>query len=180
MKIVGLTYLRGVSQMYVKPDVALLVNRKPFFLPHFSEQIEAHRCVVVKISRMGRCIEARFASRYYEEVAPACNFMVRGLNENTGLDSLTKGLAFDNSMAVGEFAKAGEMKLSWYADSVELPGTDLAEGIDNAVAEVSRYVTLRTGDMVAIDYKAEALPLQREMVITAKSGDEELLYCKVK
>ena len=169
--------------MYVKPDAALLVNRKPFFLPHFSEEIEAHLCMVAKISRMGRCIEARFAERYYEETAPACNFMMHGLEKGTGLDGLTKGIAFDNSLAVGRFVRAGEMKAVWAVDNKETETGDLITSMNEAVAEVSRYITLRTGDMVAVDYSCEPVMLRREMVISASNDTEdtaELLYCKIK
>lgn len=180
MKIIGLAYLGDKVQMYLKPDSALLVNKKPFFLPHFSEKIDARVCVVAKINRLGRHIAPKFASRYYSEIAPGLCFIDRDINNTTQLNELTCGIAFDNSMAVGTFLGDAETEWIWRIGEVEQRQAKLIEDLDNAVARVSDYITLRMGDMVAVEYACEPVSLERDMVITVMAGNEELLYCKIK
>lgn len=166
--------------MYLKPDTALLVNRKPFFLPHFTEQIDAHPAVVARIDRMGRCIAEKFAGRYYSLTAPAINFNARLKEGEDTLDCLTKSFVFDNSMAVGSFAENNKEKLEWYYNGITLSLHTLLEDMNKAIAEVSSYVTLRTGDMVAVDYVSEPLEISRNDEFSVKSDSEDILFCRIK
>ena len=180
MKIAGFAYISGGKQMYLKPDTALLVNKKPFFLPHFSEQIEAHPAVVARIDRMGRCIAPKFASRYYMQTAPAINFMACCNIETVTFDVMTRSMAFDNSMAVGIFAAESKEYAEWYYNGITMIAHTLLDDINKAVAEVSNYITLRTGDMVAVDYEAEPLKISRNDEFSVRIKDEELLFCRIK
>lgn len=180
MKIAGLTYLDNKVQMYLKPDSALLVNKKPFFLPHFSEKIDARPCIVAKIGRMGRFIAPKFASRYYQQTAPGLCFMSRDLIATALLDDFTRGIAFDNSMAVGMFRETTDYDITWFAADNMIADCRPIEDLNNAVAMVSRYITLRTGDMIAVEYSCSPIALEREMIITATKNNDELLYCKIK
>lgn len=179
MKIAGITYYDGKPQLYLKPDTALLVNRKPFFLPHFTEEVTARPCIAARISRMGRCIEARFAERYYTETAPAINFQALAVLQQGDIDSITRALAFDNSFAVGIFS-ASAAETEWQYNHTAVTTNGWVECMNEAVAQVSRYITLRTGDMVAVDLRCEPLALKREDVISAVVAGEEVLYCKIK
>ena len=55
-------------QFFMKPDTALLRNNDPFYVPSFSNEVHYETELVVRINRVGRAIEERFASRYYDEV----------------------------------------------------------------------------------------------------------------
>ena len=59
--------------MVLKGDSSLLVNRKPFFIPDWSSDVRMTPCVVLRVSRLGKHVSARFASRYYDAVAPGLN-----------------------------------------------------------------------------------------------------------
>lgn len=184
MKITGLTYHKGDVSMYLKPDTALLVNKKPFFLPHFSERIEARLCLVAKISKMGRCIGEKYASRYYSELAPALNLRVADCHFDS-IDELTKAIAFDNSMVVGDFVSLDSSNFNiehykWFNNGNELTVGSLAESMDKAVAQVSSFITLRMGDMVAVDYVGAPVQLQREDIFIAQIDGQQQLYCKIK
>ncbi len=90
---------------YFIPDSALVNSGKPFFIPEFSDEFEAFLAPVVRINRIGKSIGARFAHRYYTEIAPAVHFRASKLRQAL----LTAGLpadpshSFDRSMMVGEF-----------------------------------------------------------------------------
>ncbi len=158
MKIVGLTYYDHAHRFTMKCDASLLNNRKPFFLPDWSAEIRYVPCMVVRISRLGKCIESRFASRYYDAIAQGLDFMAYDLLPH----AWAQATAFDNSLCVGE----------WQAPVTDQETTTL---IADAITQVSRIVTLRIGDLVYLDMPVTPLPLQKEQII-----EQEHLYCKIK
>ena len=151
--------------MVMKGDSSLLVNRKPFFIPDWSNDIRMIPCVVLRISRLGKNIGAKFADRYYDSLALGANifaadYVFRG--------DLVRGFAFDYSLIVGEFAPIGSIE------------TDLVIPLDNAIAEASSVMTLRQGDMIVIDRDVVSRSLQAEEVLREEKDGKEVLYCKIK
>lgn len=170
MKIVGITYCEGTKQLYLKPDSALLVGGKPFFLPPFGEQVVAHWCLVGRINRLGRNIEEKFAHRYYDAYTWGLNIQVLDeLQKGYKGDAWTRATAFDNSLVVGEMVPVTEplLKANWVCT------------LEQAIAQSSRYITLRMGDLVAVDSVEPPFLLEREQVIEKTFGSGHL-YCKVK
>ena len=64
---------------FLKPDTALLRNNDPFYIPSFSERVDYECELVVKINRVGKCIDRRFAHRYYDEIGLGIDFTARDL-----------------------------------------------------------------------------------------------------
>jgi len=154
MKIVGLTYYNGAHHYTMKCDASLLNQRKPFFVPDWAQDFRYIPCVVARISRLGRCIEEKYAHRYYDAIANGLDFVAYDL-----LDSqYAQATAFDSSLCVG----------SWIEGRKD-------EQIDRAIKEVSKVVTLRMGDLVYIDLKEEARVIQLNQEI-----ELENLYCRIK
>lgn len=152
--------------MVMKGDSSLLVNRKPFFIPGWSEDVRMTPCVVLRVSRLGKNIAARFASRYYDAVAlgvnmQAADFVVK--------NDWTKGWAFDYSLVVGTFVAPDN-----------LDEQDTLISFDEAIQRVSEVMTIRQGDMIFIDCIANSRTLVQDEVICVKQGNVELLYCKIK
>jgi len=141
----------------MKCDSSLLNQKKPFFLPDWSQDVRYCRCMVARISRLGKCIEERFADRYYDAVGTGLNFRA----EDVILHNWAEGTAFDNALCVGELLPVDQ-------------STD-RQAIHRAIARVSEKVTLRNGDLVFVDTAEEARPIEREQVI-----EEAHLYCKIK
>ena len=92
MKIVGFSQIDADNKMVLKGDSSLLVNRKPFFVPDWSDDVRMTPCVVLRVSRMGKNIASRFASRYYDAVAPGLNMQAADL---LAQGDWTMGWAFD-------------------------------------------------------------------------------------
>lgn len=170
MKIIGFTLLDGNVEMLLKADSALLVNRKPFFVPDGSSDIRWTRCIVLRVSRLGKNIAERFAERYYDAIAPGLDMRAEDwLREaRTNGHSWTRATAFDYSLVVGD----------WQApeDIVGEPIISPAEAIHRA----SQTMTIRQGDLVYICMNQPATQAQRETVITGPLGQEQQLYCKIK
>ena len=146
---------------FMKPDTAMLRNNDPFYIPSFSNEIHYECELVVKINRVGRCIEERFAHRYYDEVGLGIDFTARDLQRK----AIAEGLpwecckSFDYSAALSpRFIPLAELggdvqKLNF---ELELNGEKRQIGntaemlwtVDQLIAHVSKFVMLRMGDLL--------------------------------
>lgn len=145
--------------IFLKADSSLLKDGKPFFIPDFSSEMHYETELVVKIDRLGKNIAERFAHRYYNEVTVGIDFTARDLQcrlREQGLPwEISK--AFDNSAAIGTFVplnEAGEVNhLSFHLDingqTVQQGCTeDMLFSVDKIIAYVSRFFTLKIGDLI--------------------------------
>jgi acylpyruvate hydrolase len=144
--------------IFSKPDTALLKNNEPFYHPDFSQDIHHELELVVKIDKVGKSILPQFASKYYSQVTVGIDFTARDLQN----ELKTKGLpwelakAFDNSAVVGEFVTLGELdiqnldiQLLKNEELVQTGNTkDMLFNVDTIIAFVSKYFTLKTGDLI--------------------------------
>ena len=145
--------------IFMKPDSAILKSDKPFFIPDFSNEIHYETEVVVKISRLGKNIAERFAHRYYEELTVGIDFTARDLQmqqKKLGLPwEISK--SFDNSAAIGEFISKKyiadissiDFRLDINKNTVQQGNTkDMIFSIDKIIAYVSKFFTLKIGDLI--------------------------------
>lgn len=166
MKIIGFSKIGGQVQMVLKGDSSLLVNRKPFFMPDWSEKVLMTPCDVLRISRLGKSIGVAFADRYFDAVAPGLNMQAADWAEK---GDPVRGWAFDYSMVVGKFA---DIHRDIWQDIDAQPIISYAEAIHTA----SSVMTIRQGDMIFVDRDvAPRMPMQDEVI-----ADGEELYCKIK
>ena len=145
---------------FMKPDTALLKDGKPFFLPPFSERIEYETELVVRISRLGKNIAPRFAHRYYDAVTVGIDFTARDLQARLRAEGspweISKG--FDGSAVVGDFIPVDEVagNLQDLHFSLRIDGKEVQRGhtadmifpVDEMIAYISRFYTLRMGDLL--------------------------------
>ena len=146
--------------LFMKPDTALLKDGKPFFLPPFSERIEYETELVVRISRLGKNIAPRFAHRYYDAVTVGIDFTARDLQARLRAEGspweISKG--FDGSAVVGDFIPVDEVagNLQDLHFSLRIDGKVVQRGhtadmifpVDEMIAYISRFYTLRMGDLL--------------------------------
>ena len=166
MKIVGFVNIENEVKMVLKSDSSLMVNRKPFFIPDWCEDVRCTPCVVVRICKLGKHVATKFAERYYDSIAPALNICAEDYRQK---GDPIRAWAFDNALPVGTF-----MSLDKYHPN------DLIISIDQAITEVSRLMTIRQGDLIFIERQIPAQPLVREEVFQEIVDAEEVLYCKIK
>ena len=168
MKIIGFSYIDGTCQMVLKGDSSLLVNRKPFFTPDWTNDVRVNRCIVLRVSRLGKSIAARFANRYYDAIAEGLDFVAwdKWTAAREKGESWTESTCFDYSLAVG----------SWMTgDVIQVTSEQLVMPINEAIERVSNVMTIRQGDLIYIPLKDAAQKVERDEVI-----EGEGLYCKVK
>lgn len=159
-KELGHTQINQEPVIFMKPDSAILKDGKPFFVPDFSNEVHYETEVVVRICRLGKNIAPRFAHRYYDAVTVGIDFTARDLQrkfrEAGNPWELCKG--FDNSAAIGTFISpeqaGGDLqKLDFHLDidgkEVQRGNTaDMLFKIDDIIAYVSQFVTLKIGDLL--------------------------------
>ena len=144
---------------FMKPDSALVISNRPFFYPDFSEDVHHEIEVVIRVDRLGRSIEEKYANRYYSEVALGVDFTARDLQKemkDKGLPwEIAKG--FDYSAPVSEFFPVSNFRdihdLSFRLDvngkTVQNGSTSLMIfSFEKIIAYVSRFMTLKTGDLI--------------------------------
>ena len=205
----GFTYLSGISadeqsdnrldeqEFLLKGDSALLVNKKPFFVPEKTICLAAHPCVVMRISKLGKNISPRFAYRYIDAIAAGLHLADEGMLALARKEghSWTAAIAADGSLPVGAFLPLSEdgyeCNFRFFLEGEE-KHIRLAElPIAEAVAAVSRVMTIRQGDMLFLTTRQAPFYPKMEQFITAtiESGAttqeyaeaaRENLYCKIK
>jgi len=174
---------------FMKPDSAIIKNNKPFLLPDFSKEIHYETELVLKISRLGKHIDRKFAYRYYDEIGIGIDFTARDLQR----DCKEKGLpweiakAFDGAAPIGGFIPKKELPdpIEFHLDingrTVQTGSTkDLIFSFDEVIAYVSRFVTLRTGDLIYTGTPAGVGPVNKDDRLQAYIGDRLLLDFQVK
>lgn len=145
--------------LFMKPDTALLKEGKPFFLPDFSEEIHYETEVVVRINRLGKNIEERFAHRYYNEVTVGIDFTARDVQRKQKEQGLPWEIAkgFDNSAAIGTFVSLSEFggvdnihfHLNINGEKVQEGNTrEMIWNVDKIISYISRFFTLKIGDIL--------------------------------
>jgi acylpyruvate hydrolase len=171
---------------FMKPDSALIKNNKPFFYPDFSNEIHHEIEIVVKISRLGKHIEKKFAHRYYEEVGLGIDFTARDLQKKQAMDGKPWEIskAFDGSAPLGKFIRldtlpdpsAIRFRLEKNGREVQKGNTkDMIFSIDEIIAYVSKFLTLKIGDLIFTGTPAGVSPVKIGDQLTAYLEDKCLL-----
>lgn len=176
MKIIGFVYDEGEPRMVLKGDSCLLNGRKPFFMPEGATEIGATECVILRVSRLGKEIAPRFAERYYDAVAPGIDFVdLAALRAAQAAGKpWTQAIAFDYSLAIGEMVESRQLS------AVSHQMSEYVLSPEEAIAEASKTMTIRQGDLIYIQKKQAPRTVQKEEVIRVEIDGEEKLYCKIK
>lgn len=186
-KELGHTQENREPVIFMKPDSAILKDGKPFFVPDFSHEVHYETEVVVRICRLGKNIAPRFAHRYYDAVTVGIDFTARDLQrkfrEAGNPWELCKG--FDNSAAIGTFISleqaGGDLQnLDFHLDidgcEVQRGNTaDMLFKIDDIIAYVSRFMTLKIGDLLFTGTSAGVGPVSVGQHLQGYLGGEKLL-----
>lgn len=198
MKIicVGLNYRSHAAEMkkavpsepliFLKPDSALLKKNKPFFLPDFSNDLQFEAEVVLRISKLGKGISSRFAGRYFDALTIGIDFTARDLQKKFSDAGHPWELSktFDGSAPLGQFIPKEKISdLNNISFRLEVNGverqngntSDLIFSFNEIISYVSRYYTLKTGDLIFTGTPPGVGPVQKGDNLTAWLGKEPVL-----
>ena len=145
--------------LFLKPDTAVLPPKQAFYIPDFTKYLHYEVEVLVKVNRVGKHIDAKFAHKYYNEIGLGIDFTARDIQQKMKEKGLPweKAKAFDNSAVVGEFVnKENFLSMDDIPFSLQKNGETVQEGntshmlwkIDALIAYISTYFSLKTGDII--------------------------------
>jgi 2-keto-4-pentenoate hydratase/2-oxohepta-3-ene-1,7-dioic acid hydratase in catechol pathway len=176
---------------FMKPDTALIQKHNPFFYPGFSSDIHYETELVLKICKNGRHIEERFAHKYYDKIGIGLDLTARDLQS----ECKKKGLpwevakAFDNSAPLGEFVEISEIEdVNNINFSLKINGEEKQKGnscdmifsFDYIISYVSKFVTLKLGDLIFTGTPAGVGPIKINDHFEAYIENQKLLDLMVK
>lgn len=171
MKIIciGRNYAKHIEELqnekpaepiiFLKPDTAILPKNFPFFIPEFSSDIHHEVEILVKINRVGKHIDPKFAHKYYDEIGLGIDFTARDVQARLKEKGLPweKSKAFDGSAVIGDFLPKSQFnslenitfELTSNGKQVQIGNTShMLWKIDELISYVSQYFTLKIGDII--------------------------------
>jgi acylpyruvate hydrolase len=183
--------LPTVPVFFLKPESSLILHNNPFFYPDFSHEIHYEAEIVLKIMRLGKNIEKRFAHRYYQETGIGIDFTARDLQRECIKEGKPWEIAkaFDGSAALGKFIQkeklpdvnAIKFQLDLNGQTVQKGNTgDLIFSFGDIIAYVSKFLTLKTGDLIFTGTPAGVGPVKINDHLVASVEGEILLDFYVK
>ena len=155
----GTLYQPEQPVIFTKADSALLKDRKPFFVPDWCEQVDYETELVVRICRLGKSIPRQFAHRYYDALTGGIDFTARDLQRQLRAKGqpweICKG--FDGSAVIGQWIEKEQWRdIQNVNFHLDINGTtvqkgcssDMIYGVDELIAYISKFFTLKTGDLL--------------------------------
>lgn len=199
---VGRNYVEHIQELnnqrpdepviFTKPDTALLRNNAPFYYPEFSNDIHHEVELVLRISKEGKNIQEKFASKYYDSIGVGIDFTARDLQKKIKENALPWDIAkgFDGSAPISsKFLHVSEFKdLKNINFSLEIDGVLKQKGntglmifsFDYIVSYLSKFFTLRAGDLIFTGTPKGVSAVTVGNKLTAYIEHEKLLECEVK
>ena len=176
---------------FMKPDIALLRPGTPFFYPNFSNDIHYECELVVKIDRVGKNIAEKFAHKYYSEIGLGIDFTARDLQQQCKEKGHPWEIAksFEGSAAIcAQFIDKSALDLDNITfslrknDEIVQKGNsnDMIFTIDQLIAYVSQFMTLKKGDLIYTGTPKGVGPIQIGDVLTGSIGEQQMFEVKVK
>ena len=204
MKIIciGRNYTDHISELqnekpedpviFLKPDTSILLKKQPFFIPDFSEEVHYEVEVLVKIKKVGKHIQEKFAHKYYDEIGLGIDFTARDLQQKLKKKGLPweKAKAFDGAAVIGEkwLAKDSVADINMLNFSLEKNGETVQKSntelmlwkIDELIAYVSQFFTLKIGDIIFTGTPAGVGKVSAEDRLTGFIEDKQIFSIQTK
>ena len=177
--------------IFMKPDSSLIRNNQPFFIPDFSTDVHHEVELVVKINKLGRHIDKKFAHKYYNEISIGIDFTARDLQSKMKEKGLPweKAKGFDGSAPLGKFVPKSTFSdienISFHLDingkRVQTGNTsNMLFSIDTIVEHVSKYFTLKIGDLIYTGTPEGVGPVKAGDRLACFIEEEELLAFNIR
>ncbi|MDQ6531555.1 fumarylacetoacetate hydrolase family protein [Flavobacterium sp. LHD-85] len=177
--------------VFMKPDSAVLLKQHPFVIPEFSEDVHHEVEIIVKINKVGKYIEPKFAHKYYDEISVGIDFTARDLQSKLKEKGLPweKAKAFDGSAVIGDFLpKDNFVSMENLNFELRTNGEIVQKGnssmmlwkIDELISHVSQFFTLKIGDIIFTGTPAGVAAVKPNDVLEGFLEDKKLFRIQVK
>lgn len=176
--------------IFLKPETALLRKGQPFYIPAFSNDIHYEAEIVVRICRLGKGINVKFAQRYYKQITIGIDFTARDIQQKLkekGLPwEISKG--FDNSAGLGDWIDLTDFNIRNIDFSLNINDTRVQIGntaemifcVDEIIAYISQFYTLKIGDIIYTGTPAGVGKIKKGDQLTGYISDKKLLDIVIK
>ena len=176
---------------FLKPDSAIPPKNSPFFIPEFTKEVHYELEIVLKINRIGKHIEARFAHKYFEEIGLGIDFTARDIQQQCKEKGhpWEKAKGFDGSAPLGELVNKSEFSnLADISFSLTQNGatkqkgntSDMIFSFNEIISYVSKFMTLKIGDLIYTGTPAGVGPVSQNDLLEGFIGDKKMLSCRIK
>lgn len=183
--------LPSEPMFFMKPDTAVLKSTEDFYYPAFTKDLHYECELLVKISKMGKNIDEKYAHKYYDSLGLGIDFTARDLQNKCKEKGLPWEIAkaFDNSAVVSDkFILKEEINLSEirfsFAQNGEIKqrgkSSDMIFSIDQLISHISQFITLKTGDLIFTGTPAGVGPVEIGDTLTGFLEDQKMFEIKVK
>lgn len=177
--------------VFLKPDSAILLKQHPFVIPEFSSDVHYEVEILIKIKKLGKYIDKKFASKYYDEIGLGIDFTARDLQSKMKEKGLPweKAKAFDGSAVIGNWLPKERFEnLDDINFRLEKNGTVVQDGntssmlwkMDELISYVSQFFTLKIGDIIFTGTPAGVGPITINDKLTGFIEDEQLFAINIK
>ncbi|MEJ6625861.1 MAG: fumarylacetoacetate hydrolase family protein [Flavobacteriaceae bacterium] len=177
--------------VFLKPDTSILLKGQPFFIPEFSQDVHHEVEVLVKINRIGKHIQPKYAHKYYDEIGLGIDFTARDLQTKLKAKGLPweKAKGFDGAAVVGKWLPKDSLphvddltfSLTKNGETVQSGSSSLMLWkIDELIAYVSQFFTLKIGDILFTGTPAGVGPVAINDNLVGTLEGQELFSIKVK
>jgi 2-keto-4-pentenoate hydratase/2-oxohepta-3-ene-1,7-dioic acid hydratase in catechol pathway len=177
--------------VFIKPDSAILLQKMPFVIPTFSNDIHHEVEVLVKINKLGKHIDTKFAHKYYDEIGLGIDFTARDVQNELKQKGLPweKAKSFDGAAVIGDWISKAYIKdIADLSFSLSKNGKIVQQGqsshmlwnIDEIIAYVSQYFTLKIGDIIFTGTPAGVGPVTSGDQLVGELEGHQLFSIKVK
>jgi 2-keto-4-pentenoate hydratase/2-oxohepta-3-ene-1,7-dioic acid hydratase in catechol pathway len=176
---------------FMKPETSLVLNNRPFFYPDFTSDLHHEVEIVLRISRVGKHIDSRFAHRYYDEIGLGVDFTARDVQAKAKAKGLPweKAKAFDGSAPLGKFMPKNtfarmddiDFHLEINGETVQQGNTrDMLFSFDEIIAHISKYITLKIGDLIYTGTPSGVGPVKTGDRLTGFLGEQKMFSFLIK
>ena len=177
--------------VFLKPDSAVINGNQPFFIPDIFSDVHYELELLVKINKVGKYIDKEFAHTYYDKIGLGLDFTARDLQKKLKLNGLPweKAKAFDSSALIGKWVSKSNFKnlsninfsLKKNQLLVQIGNTsDMIWGIDEIISYISRYFTLKIGDIIFTGTPSGVGPVFSGDILKGYIENEEFFSIKIK
>ncbi|WP_309609888.1 fumarylacetoacetate hydrolase family protein [Flavobacterium sp.] len=177
--------------VFLKPDSAVLLKQHPFVIPEFSNDVHHEIELIVKISKVGKYVDTKFAHKYYDEISVGIDFTARDLQDKLKEKGLPweKAKAFDGSAVIGDFLHKNtfnslenvKFDLTKNGETVQSGNTDnMLWKIDELISYVSQFFTLKIGDIIFTGTPSGVAKVNSEDVLEGFLEGNKLFRIQIK
>jgi len=175
---------------FFKPDVAILRGNR-FYIPEFTKEVHFEVELVVKINKVGKYIDKKFAHTYYNEIGLGIDFTARDIQRECKAKGLPweKAKAFENSAVLSKnFIPKNKLDLTNINFSLTLNDKTVQQGnsanmifdIDDIIAYISQFVTLKIGDLIYTGTPAGVGPVKIGDKLNGFIGEQKMFNVEIR